>query len=723
MKRKLSVKRILSVIVVSWIGICAGCNESNPDGNTTPYTDLGNLDTDVSSNDAFTPPEDSVSSNEFLLDGGATLVVDNGIRLLAPDGRIVWSMADGRGPIGLTYNESFISSFGQWEFTREDEMGSELTGTPEASVEDSVVELRWSGAKSGTLRIFGDGQRVRFQLTLDQQYSGIRMPMECSPEASFHGFGTQYNATEQRGEAFRLIVSEQGIGRDEGLFIFTGDDHTTGFPMPWWLDWRGFGVLIETDRRSYMDICATDADVMAFETMDGNVAAWSVFLGPTPLEVLEQLGATIGRPAKPPEWSFGLWLGAQGGTDAIDTILAEVEAAGLPVSALWVQDWTGLRQNIGGGSGVQYRWELDAEWYPGFNELVARVKQKGMRFLVYVNPFIDPKLPNHYSEMEAAGLLVMNQEGEPHTVDALSGAAGHPDFTNPDTVEYTKAALKAIVQTHNVDGWMADFSEYNPLDSVLFDGSDPKGYHNLYPAEWQRMTREVMDEVRPDGDWVLFARAGYTGVQAVAQIHWMHDQEVDFSQTDGLPTVVTAMINTGLSGQPFVTHDIGGFSGGPREQEAFLRWTELGAFTPFMRTHEGNNKDKNWQWNTDAETTAHFLRFVRIHDALRPELVSWAKRAAEVSEPIVKHLMLLFPADPEVRGLSDQYILGDKLLVAPVVTEGADSRSVYLPEGDWFHIWTGDKYTGGQRITVAAPIGSPPVFSLGEDRPDLRAIQ
>ena len=203
----------------------------------------------------------------------------------------------------------------------------------------------------------------------------------------------------------------------------------------------------------------------------------------------------------------------------------------------------------------------------------------------------------------------------------------------------------------------------------------------------------------------------------------MHDQEADFSETDGLPTVVPAMINTGMSGQPFVTHDIGGFSGGPREREVFWRWTELGAFTPFMRTHEGNNKDKNWQWNTDAETTAHFTRFVRIHDALKPEMLEWAERAAVTSEPIVKHLMLAFPDDPEVRTIADQYLLGDALLVAPVVTEGAVSRSVYLPEGDWFHIWSGEQYTGKQMIDIDAPLGYPPVFSLNVDRPDLRGIE
>lgn len=699
--------------------LLAACTSSS--STTPPTEDTASLDPDVASED--TARADTAVSSSVVLDGGVEVSVQDGVRVTRSDGLEVWSMPAGRGPIGLTYSESSVASFGQWEFEREDEVADEASGLPMLEVEDGAAIVRWQGASNVSLSIRAEGDRIRFQLAADAAYDGLRVPSHCAPEATFHGFGTQYNATEQRGEAFRLFVSEQGIGRAEGLFLFNGDDHTTGFPMPWWVDWRGFGVLVETDRRSYVDLCAADSDVYWFETMDGNTAGWTIFTGPTPLDVIRQLGDVVGRPAKPPEWAYNLWLGAQGGTSVVEGILEEALAAGLTIGAMWVQDWTGLRQNIGGGSGVQYRWELDSEWYPGFNELVASTRELGIRFLVYVNPFIDPKLPNHYDEMLESGLLVSDESGEPLTVDALSGAAGHPDFTNPETVAYTKAALRAIVETHGVDGWMADFSEYNPLDAALHDGSDPRGYHNRYPGEWQRMTREVMEEIRPDGDWVMFARAGYTGVQGVGQIHWMHDQEADFSETDGLPTVVPAMINTGMSGQPFVTHDIGGFSGGPREREVFWRWTELGAFTPFMRTHEGNNKDKNWQWNTDAETTAHFTRFVRIHDALKPEMLEWAERAAVTSEPIVKHLMLAFPDDPEVRTIADQYLLGDALLVAPVVTEGAVSRSVYLPEGDWFHIWSGEQYTGNQMIDVDAPLGYPPVFSLDVDRPDLRGIE
>jgi len=142
-----------------------------------------------------------------------------------------------------------------------------------------------------------------------------------------------------------------------------------------------------------------------------------------------------------------------------------------------------------------------------------------------------------------------------------------------------------------------------------------------------------------------------------------------------------------------------------------------------MRTHEGLRALDNWAWDTDAETTAHFRRFARIHQALLPEIEAAASEAATSSMPIVRHLVLMFPDDPNVVGLDQEYMFGDTLLVAPVIEEGAITREVYLPAGHWFHVFTGDTYEGGQMVTVDAPLGTPAVFSLGVDRPDLRAIE
>ena len=112
---------------------------------------------------------------------------------------------------------------------------------------------------------------------------------------------------------------------------------------------------------------------------------------------------------------------------------------------------------------------------------------------------------------------------------------------------------------------------------MLSNGEDPRAFHNRFPVEWHRVNREAMDASRPDGDWATFARSGWTGVQRHSMIHWIGDQEATWSPTDGLPTVVPAMINLGLAGVPYVTHDIGGFSGGPSTKELYLRWIELGA--------------------------------------------------------------------------------------------------------------------------------------------------
>jgi alpha-glucosidase len=328
--------------------------------------------------------------------------------------------------------------------------------------------------------------------------------------------------------------------------------------------------------------------------------------------------------------------------------------------------------------------------------------------------------------MEERGLLIRNEAGDAYVFPAPNGSSSLPDLTNPQAREYVKGFLRAMVVDLGMDGWMSDFGEWAPTDAVYADGSDPVARHNLYPVDWHRLWREVMDEVRPDGDYVVFARSGFTGVHAVSMIHWIGDQETDWSDTDGLPTVVPALINLGLSGIPYVTHDIAGFSGTiapPSTKELFMRWTELGAFTPIMRTHEGARKDLNWSWNEDAETIAHFRRFARIHQALGGEIRALASEAASSSAPILRHLMLVFPNDRHSRTVSDQFMLGDSLLVAPVVTEGATTRNVYLPPGTWFHIWTGQRYDGGRDLEIDAPLGQPPVFSRERDRDDLRAIE
>ncbi len=595
-------------------------------------------------------------------------------------------------------------------------------------------------------RVGDDTSEFRLELT-GAPADSIAVGIRCDEEGTFHGFGEQYNATNQRGEKFQLLVAEQGNGRDPndpgGI---AGDPHTTYFPMPYYLDARGFGVLFDTQRLVEVDLCATDEEIAWVEVVSGAPVVWRVFHGPTPIDVIRQLGDLVGRPAQPPLWAYGLWIGSQGGRDAVLAEVDALEAADIPVTTMWVQDWGGVRINFDGGFGVRYVWEPretcipenlcpDIEdcsvCYPDFGQMVSGLHDRGYRFLTYVNPFIvqDPGLTGgvdpRFATMEQMGLLVTDPGGQtylPIVGPNIPELDGHPDFSNPETLDFIADALANIIRDYGVDGWMADFGEWIPIDAIASNGSDPVERRNTFPIDWQRATREAMDAVRPDGDWVMFARSGFTGVQSVAQIHWAGDQETNWSEFDGLPTVVPALINLGLAGQPFVTHDIAGFArgDGPSTQELYQRWTELGAFTPIMRTHQGADKVNNHRWDRDPETTAHFRKFTYVHCALMDELVALAAEWETTGAPILRHMMLNYPNDPATWDLSDQFMLGDSLMVAPVLTEGAIRRPVYFPAGKWFNVWTGNDIRGPVTVEVPGPIGQPPVYALDEDRDDLR---
>ena len=663
----------------------------------------------------------------YTLDDGTIVEVGgDGSVALFQEQHGLMSIAPG-GPETATFDVSWQSLFGMWSFDRPDEtrqrfgrfVGSEATATG--------VQVRYQSADNAAASIdveLVDGE-LRLRVQSDAPYDSIAIPLRCDDASSFHGWGEQYNASDQRGAQFDLFVQEQGLGREGTPDSLTpaGHEHTTYYPMPYFVDARGFGMLVETDNRTLVDLCNSDPDVAWIEVEASAPLAAVVLPGPTPADVVMQLGDQVGRPVAPPSWAYQLWVGSQGGRDAVLAEVDALEAAGVPVGTFWVQDWTGPRTNAGGGSGVQYRWVADDAHYPDLAGLVAELHQRGYHFLSYVNPFVMPDLPDHFDAMDSQGLLIMDDDGQTLLHPSPAGDASHPDLTNEASRDYVKSFLRDMVDDLGMDGWMADFGEWVPPEAVLSDGGDALAYHNRYPEAWHRLSREVMDELRPSGDWVVFTRSGWTGQQSVAQVVWCGDQEATFAAGDGLPTVVRCMLSLGLSGVPHVTHDIAGFSGGPSSKELYLRWIELGAFTPIMRTHEGNEKDANWSWEKDQQTTDQLRRFAMIHDVLAPEIDALAQQAAQTSMPIVRHLMLEFPDDAASLAVDDQYMLGPDLLVAPVVEQGVTERDVYLPPGAWFHVWSGTEHQGGELITIDAPIGQPPVFSRGGDRTDLRAVQ
>jgi alpha-glucosidase len=420
--------------------------------------------------------------------------------------------------------------------------------------------------------------------------------------------------------------------------------------------------------------------------------------------------AWVGRPDLPADVLFAPWLDALYGDANVRRVAQALRDADVAVSAIWTEDWRGA-ENGAGGYQLLENWRVDRELYPDFEGTADTLHGLGFKFLTYNNTFIENRADVHTEAVEN-DYEIHTAAGDEYSFD---GNTFMPetllDLWNPAAVAWTKDVYREGLDL-GADGWMADFGEWLPTDSVLADGSDPMIRHNRYTVEWARLNHDL--QVERGGDLVFFMRSAYLHSQPLVQIVWPGDQQTDWTLGDGFPSVIPPGIGLGMAGFPYYAHDIGGYMSEltvPTTKELWWRWCELGALTPVMRTHHGRAADRNWNWESDAETTAHLARYSKLHMQLVPYLAARAEDAQATGVPIVRAIGLQYPDDtwPWVWTGTDEYLLGDRILVAPVIQEGATTRAVMLPTAElWYPLQGGPPIQGDQ--TVDAALGEIPAF-------------
>jgi alpha-glucosidase len=285
------------------------------------------------------------------------------------------------------------------------------------------------------------------------------------------------------------------------------------------------------------------------------------------------------------------------------------------------------------------------------------------------------------------------------------------DFTNPAAADwFADRIIGQEMLDFGISGWMADFGEYLPTDIRLSDGSDPVEAHNRWPVLWAKVNADAIAKRGLADEAIFFMRAGFSGVQAHCPLLWAGDQCVDFSRHDGIGTTITAALSSGLVGNLVSHHDVGGYTslGIIRTEELLYRWIDLGAFTPVMRTHEGNRPDDNLQIDSSPELLAHFARMSRLHMRLAPYVRHVLDEGQKNGLPAQRPLFLHYD-DPALHGVQDQYLYGRDLLVAPVIEAGVSGRHAVVPTGGWADLWTGTRFSEGTH-RLDAPYGKPPVL-------------
>lgn len=601
--------------------------------------------------------------------------------------------------------------------------------TDHASLAPALVHCRLEGPGKAVLAS-ADGTAA-LEVSLDQAagqlflrargpHNRITANFALATDDVLWGGGEQMSYLALNGRNFPIWTSEPGVGREPGTPLtdqasadgsFAGGDYwTTNYPEPTVLCSGGWALSL--GNAEYAELDVREPGRLRVHVWAG-AATIDLFEG-APADLTCQLGARFGPRHALPQWALGgAIVGLKDGQRSFDRLEALINA-GAAIAGLWCEDWVGIRETSFGRR-LFWDWQWNADRYPDLPARIAALKASGIRFLGYVNPYLAADGPL-YAEAAARGLFARRLDCDaPYLVDFGEFDAGVVDFTNPAACEwFAEEVIGKRMLDFGLDGWMADFGEYLPTDLRLHDG-DPMQEHNRWPVRWAEVNARGVASRGRTGDALWFMRAGHTGVQAHCPLLWAGDQSVDFSRHDGIGTVITAALSSGLVGNAFSHSDVGGYTslfGNIRSAELLLRWYELGAFAPVMRTHEGNRPGDNLQIDTAPELIAGFVRWSRVHAALAPYAQHLVAEARETGLPAMRALFLHYPQDRETFTIQDQFLYGADLMVAPVIEAGAVMRKVYLPGQAgtaWRHIWSGRDYRPGWH-DVPAPIGAPPVF-------------
>ena len=600
---------------------------------------------------------------------------------------------------------------------------SDVTPLPFAILEDGLAMLSAAAGDVPLAKLWAEGDSLRIE-TLGEGFDRISIALVALPDEHMWGGGEQMSYLDLSGRRFPIWTSEPGVGRDKSTLLTRlmdeqgmagGDYWWTNYPQPTFLSSRLYACHLTSTAYSVLDFTA--AERHRIEIWEGS-AELRLFTAPHIAGLVGKLSLFFGRQPALPDWAIGgAIVGLKDGDDSFAR-LDHILESGVAVAGLWCEDWIGIRQTSFGRR-LFWNWAWQPARYPDLPGRIAALADKGIRFLGYANPYLAVD-GAQYAEARDGGYLALQQDSdEPYLVDFGEFDCGVVDFTNPESVDwFAERIIGQEMLDFGLSGWMADFGEYLPTDLRLHDGSDPMLAHNLWPVLWAQANAKAVASRGKTGEAVFFMRAGFSGVQAHCPLLWAGDQSVDFTRHDGINTVITAALSAGLVGNAYSHSDVGGYTslhGNVRTTDLMLRWCELGAFSPVMRSHEGNRPDDNIQIDSSPELLAQFAAMSRVHLALAPYVRHLSDEAVATGLPVQRPLFL-HHFEEALFAVQDQYLYGGDMLVAPVVEADAVSRRVILPGGtQWRHVWTGRDYAPGTH-EIAAPYGQPPVFY----RPDSR---
>jgi alpha-D-xyloside xylohydrolase len=527
---------------------------------------------------------------------------------------------------------------------------------------------------------------------------------------NYYGLGEHFDTLNHSHTVVRNSSTDNGHAKGTATYK----------PMPFYMSTTGYGLWLDTTSDATFDMNASNEHEVIVDVAAEKLRI-VLFTGPEFPKILDHFTALAGRSILPPYWAFAPWMGRDyHQNDAqVKEDVDKTRALGLPASVILIDSPWATAYNS---------YKFNPKQFEDAPGLVKYVHDNGYKLVLWHTSWINSKSdPPHekgfegkiaeksenYDEAAGDGFFVKGLDGKPYVGRWWKGEGSLIDFTNPLAKRWWQDQVRQAIHV-GADGFKDDDAEGSFVNApVKFnDGTDPRVMRNKYAVLYNNAMEELIQKDLK-GNGVLFARSVTQGANGLGML-WGGDNEASFSSENGLPTVVTAGLGAGMSGMPLWTADTGGYLRGPMMPDPvlFQRWTEYAAFSPTMEILSQDNLQP-WDYDQkagDDQALNTYRKFAVLHMSLFPYRYAAAQEASKTGMPIMRALALLYQDDEYARQAKDEYMIGPDLLVAPIVTAGAQ-RTVYLPQGEWVDYWSGHHISGGRTLIVDVPIDQVPLYA------------
>lgn len=498
----------------------------------------------------------------------------------------------------------------------------------------------------------------------------MREQLDLSTGECVYGLGERFSAFVKNGQSIDIWNEDGGTSSEQAYKN-----------IPFYITNRGYGVFVNHPEKVSFEVASEAVSRTQF-SVPGEKLDYFVIGGSDLKDVIHNYTALTGRPSLPPAWSFGLWLTTSFTTNydenTVSSFVDGMAQRDIPLrvfhfDCFWMKE---------------YEWcnfEWDREVFPDPKNMLKRLKEKGLKICVWINPYISQK-SRLFEEAAENGCLLKLEDGEAWQWDLWQPGMGIVDFTNPAACKWYGDKLEALIDM-GVDCFKTDFGERIPTEVVYHNGADPVKMHNFYTYLYNKAVYEVLVKRVGQEEAILFARSATAGSQKFP-VHWGGDC---VSRYESMGESLRGGLSLCMSGFGFWSHDISGFEN-TASPDLYKRWSAFGLLSTHSRLHGSSSYRVPWLFDEESVDVVRY--FSKLKCSIMPYLFSIACNTAETGIPAMRPMILEFDRDRACDYLDTQYMLGDSLLVAPVFnTEGR--VDYYLPGGIWTNFISNRQVTGG----------------------------